>query len=49
MKAVQYYPKLTIMPQVINTQDLISLLDFLFTRKTQEAVSHFFLCNGISW
>lgn len=28
MKTVQYYSKLTIMPQVINTQDLILLLDF---------------------
>lgn len=49
VKAVQYYSKLTVMPQVINTRDLILLLDFLSTRKTQEPASHFFLCNGIPW
>lgn len=49
VKAVQYYSKSTVMPQVINTRDLILLLDFLSTRKTQELASHFFLFNDIPW
>lgn len=43
MKAVQYYSKLTVMPQVINTQDLILLLDFpLLEKLKSQLLTSFF-------